>query len=191
MLFHYAVRGGQAETHATTTAECREERFEQAYPGRVIHPMSAVADAEHYVASEPRARMRFEKLCVQLDTRGFEEEPATVRHCFTSVPREVDDQLLNLSGIRLNARNRRIEHAFELNPVTQKLLQLRTQTDQQTVEVKSVGLHDLLLAKSQELRRQRCSPLRGTVDIFHVTAMARVSAHTIPQELGPSEDHRE
>jgi hypothetical protein len=135
VLLDDAVRGRQTDAGTPAENVRRIERFEHAHTGRVIHPDAAVADTKAHVPTRPRAGVRLEKCAIHLDIRRLEEKPSALGHGFTGVPDKIEDQLLYLSRIGLNARDSGIEHALEVDPRTQNPLQPRTEIHEEPVQV--------------------------------------------------------
>ena len=101
-LLHDAVAGRETQASALSLPLGGEERFEQVGQHVVGHPGSGIGDRQRDVVAGYHLRMSCAVLVAHREIGRFDDQPAAVRHGVPSVDGQVDQELLNLAGIRLD-----------------------------------------------------------------------------------------
>src|SRR5207302_5610555 len=103
VLLHDTVHRREAEPGPLAHALRGEERLEQVCLNLRTHAGSAIAHTEHRVGSNAGARMRLDERAVELDVAGLDGEPTALWHRVPGVDGEVQDDLLDLRRVGLDA----------------------------------------------------------------------------------------
>ena len=105
---------------------------------------------------------------VELHFRGFDRQPSTRRHRITSVHREVNDDLLDLCGVSVDARDRRSQVHRQRDVLANNTAEQRFDTPQHPVQIEDLRLQDLPPTEREKLARQARSSVNGRLDLLEV-----------------------
>src|SRR2546426_1032055 len=96
-LLDDAVDGREPEARPPPRSFGREERLERASLDLRRHPATGVGHREHHIAAGGTVRVLELR---EVDIAGLDGEPAALAHRIARIDREIDDHLLDLTGIR-------------------------------------------------------------------------------------------
>jgi hypothetical protein len=170
------VHGRQAEPCALSPRLGGEERLEHTLDHLWRHAVAHVADREPDVPAGLDLAVEIERVLVELDVGGREDQPASGRHRVARVHRQVDEYLFDLSGIGLDRPQPGRELRLELDVLAERAAQQAVELGRDVVEVEHHGPHDLVAAEDQQLPRQRRAALGRPPDLLHVIARGEPSA---------------
>lgn len=179
-LQHDPVHGREAEARAASRLLRREERLEGPCTGRLIHALAGVADAK---AQRGRA--------IVLDGLGLDRQLSTRRHCVACVQRQVDQHLLELTGIGVDRPGLGSRDGDELDVLTDQAPQQLVGREHDPVDVDELELEHLAAAERKELPRQRRGPAGGAADLLGIGPRERPLRHRIEQQLAVAGDRRQ
>jgi hypothetical protein len=189
VLLDDAVHGGQPQPGAVARALGREEGLEDPGLGLGFHADAGVGHGELDVGAR-QAAMLTRRRFVELHEGDGDDEASARRHGIASVHGQVDDHLLELAGVGLDAgAGRRLDH--ELDILAEQPLQHGAQALNDRVGIDHARLQELLATEGQELTGQGASPLGGLLDQADVLAHGIRLAQPAQQQLGASGDHGE
>jgi hypothetical protein len=103
-LLDNAVYRGQAQTRSFAHLFGGEEGLEDARYGGFIHAGAGVAHRKQNIFPHRHGLLLFRKSLVKSHITGFKNKLAAMRHGVASVHREVDYDLVELAGVRLDHR---------------------------------------------------------------------------------------
>ena len=99
VLFDDAVHRCEPEPRALAKLFGRIERFEQTFSSRIVHPYAGVADGEHDVLADCRARMSGYVRPVEFHIGRLDQQGAAARHRVSGIERKVQNDLFDLSRV--------------------------------------------------------------------------------------------
>src|SRR5207245_276113 len=128
------------------------------------HADSGITYAEHRVGPRAGAWMRLDEGAVELDVRGLDGEPTTLRHRVPGIDGEVQDDLLDLRRVGLDAAEGRVEQGDQLDRLADQRLEHLRHAGHDPVEVEHARLEHLLAAEREALLSERRRAIRRFPD---------------------------
>src|SRR6266446_2588076 len=153
-LFYDSVDGCQAQAGALPEFFSGEERIKNPQLRLAIHSAARVRDRQQYIGAWNGRRMFFPIALVYFDIARLDGKASALGHGVPRVHRQVQEYLLNLSGVGFDSAKRRIEQDFELDIFPDQATQQNLHFLQRICEIEDSGLNQLLAAESEELTGQ-------------------------------------
>ena len=150
-LLDDAVHGRETKTRAFAALLGREERLENPRLRRLVHSGAGIGDGQHHVRAGDGAAMGRRVRGVELDVRRLDRQLPARQHRVASVDREVDDDLLDLPRIGVDAIERRRQPRLELDVLADQPPQQRVHADHDFVEIQNLRVEHLPAAEGQQL----------------------------------------
>ena len=185
------VDGREAEPSPLADALGREERLEEVGLGLGVHPHSRVAHGEKHVRAGVDVGLLAGIRLVQLDVRGLDGEPPSLRHGVPRVDGQVQDDLLELPRVGPDPAEHGFRRRDEVDVLADQPPEQRLHPSHHDVHVEHPRLEDLLPAKRQELLGERGGAARGLGDQVDVPAGRLRELWPRALDLGAAADHRE
>ena len=156
-----------------------EERLE--HPGDHLggHAGAGVRDPQPGVAARLEAGPGGCVGLVHGDVRGIDRELPAAGHRVARVDRQVDQDLLELAGVRLDRPQAAGGHGGQVDVLAQGAAQQLLQAADDVVEAEHLRVHDIAAREDQQLAGEPDRPLRRAADLLDVaehTAQPRVPA---------------
>src|SRR5439155_15948334 len=128
---------------------------------------------------------------VQLDVRRLDRQPSAARHRVASVDRQIEDDLLDLSGIRPDAPEALVAADRELDVLPEQPSQKWLDRADHRAQIDDLGLENLLAAEGEQLPRQLRGALGALLDQLDVPAVRIMGSQVEEEELAASGDDRQ
>src|ERR1700733_619999 len=154
-LFYDAVYGGEAEAGAFAGFLGGKERFKDTSLGLGVHAAAGIGDGQHDV----RTGFEFDDgvlngiISVELDTRSFDSQAAAAGHRVPGVDHQIQNNLLDLTGIGFNVAKLRSGQKGELDILVDHAGNHLNHSADHLVEIQHPRLKHLFAAEGQQLGR--------------------------------------
>ena len=135
--------------------------------------------------------MRLGVALAPFHNRGFDPQPAALRHGVPGVHRQVHDHLLQLVRIGVDRRGARLQFEAQLHVFAHQARQHRLQFAHHAVEIEHARLQDLFAAESQQLLSQRRGAFSSLVDLFQALPAGIVPVQRAEQHPAVAVNHRQ
>ena len=182
------MHGREAEAGATALGLRREERLEDALARLRVHPGPGVRDREDHVLSRREADER-RLLLRQLGVARLDPEAPAHGHRVARVQRQVQQDLLDLAGVRPHRPERRARTDVELDVLGDHPLQHRRDAVHDGVQVERVRAAARRAAEREQLVGERRGTLGGLDHLLDAGARGMVSRQQLLRELAVPGDH--
>ena len=179
-LLHDPVHGGEPQPGSFAGFLCREKRLEDAGLGLLVHADARIRHGQHDVPT----RARFHHHVGRLDG-----QPPSPRHRVAGVDRQIDDDLLELPGIRLHSAQVGGEWHGEVNVRSDQPSQQFFGAGQDGPEIHDLGLEHLLAAEREQLAGKGRRALGGFANLIDVVAPGIVRGEIFQQQIPVAGDH--
>ena len=189
-LVHDAVHRGEPEPRALALLLGGEEGLEEVRLHVRVHADARVRHLEHHVRArldpDPRRLVLADRAIGRLDG-----QPAAVRHGVARVDGEVQEHLLDLTGIGRHGSEVRRGHRDELDRLAEEPIEHRVQAADDAVDVEHGGREHLLSAEGQELARERRRLVGGLADPLGIDAERVLGGQPPQDEVAVAADDHE
>ena len=183
----------------------REERLEDMRAHLIVHPDSAVLNRESQVvaglepllgreevqATDLGAVLRLRVVLGHDHPRRLDGELAAVGHRVPRVDAEVEDDLLDLTGVGEDRSKLLTELDLELDVLADQALEHLAHVGHDVVERELLRLEHLPPAEGEKLARKRGRAVAGLRDLREVPAYRMVGLELHQADLGEAEDAAE
>jgi sodium-dependent dicarboxylate transporter 2/3/5 len=166
VLAHHAVHHREAEPGALAGLLRGEKRFKDAGLGRRVHAHAGVHHPQDRVRSGGQRLRPIGGL--EPDVGGLDAERAPSRHRVACVHREIEQHLLELARVGVDASGAGAEREQQVDVLADEPPEDRTHLAHRAVEVEDLPLQHLLAAEGQELAGEPGRAIRSLLDQVHV-----------------------
>ena len=156
-----------------------------------IHPAPRVADRDDDVPSGRNRIVRGRERRVESHIGQLDRQAAASGHGVAGIDGEIQENLLDLPGVRLHAAERRGLHDDDLDVLADQAPQHLLRVGDDRAEIEDARLQDLPPAESEELPRQGRGPFGRPDDLAHALAALRIVGERRPEQLGVTLDDRQ
>ena len=154
-LLDDAVDGGQAEAGALALRLRREEGFEQVPHDLRAHSATRVRHGQGDVRTRLGIPTTRGLIFVEHGLAGRDLDRSPVRHRLARIEDEVQEDLLDLHGIRVDRTFLRARDEDELHELACYAPEHRVERGDDRAQIEHLRLHHLAPAEREELPRQR------------------------------------
>ena len=144
----------------------REEGIEDPLDGVRAHPAPCIADGQPRVPPERRIWMHGDVRAVERCLRRRDRELPSVGHRVPGVHDEVDDDLLELPAVHVDAGCHGVSLDAELDVLDEEPAQHRLRLCEDAVQIQGFGTRHLLSREGQELPGQRRRTFRARMHLL-------------------------
>src|SRR6266852_1981429 len=190
-LFHDAVHGRQAKPGSPAGFLGREEWLENARLGGRVHSVPRVADAYYHVRARLHRWARSRVFLVDNRVLRLDGQRAPYRHGVAGVHGQVQQHLLELSGIRFYAPERVTQSKTKLNVFPNQPSQELAHLSDQLIHVQNFGLEHLHPAESKHLAGQRSGPVGGFQNLLGVAVEKVPGSQAVEEQFTVPSYHRQ
>ena len=183
-----AVHRGQPEPGALAHLLGGEEGLEDVRLDLGGHAVAGIADREHDVGARLDLGMGPGVGLVQGHVAGRERQPAPVRHRVAGVDGQVEQDLLDLPRVGLDAPGGRIERGRDLDVLADHATQQGLDSGHDGVQIQHARLQDLLAAEGQELMRELGGALGGALDDLDLPPDRVLRGQRVEHEIAAAAD---
>ena len=179
-LLENPVHRGEAEAGSLAELLRGEERLEDAGPRLRVHPRAAVGHRQAHVAAGLDTPVLAVERLLELHRERLDRQRPAVGHRVTPVHREVEEDLLELTGVGQDRADRRVELHDERDVLADQAVEHLLDLGDDLVQVEQPGPNDLLTAEREELLRERGGSCGGALDLFELVPNVALGDATRP-----------
>jgi hypothetical protein len=190
-LLHDPVDGGQAEPGALARRLRGEEGLEDPGPDLLGHPDAGVAHREHHVGAGGDVGMEPRVVFVQLHVLGLDRELPALGHGVPSVHDEIEEDLLHLRRVGLDAAQAAGRRRDEVDVLADEASEHGLDLADDGVQIQDLRSEHLLPAEGEELAREVGRVLGGLLDEADPPVQGIARREPTVEEVGMAPDHGE
>ena len=159
--------------------------------GLLVHTDSRVAHFEQGEAAVLCACFGLCGIGVRSDAPGLDAQLAAVRHRVARVDHQVQDDLLDLTGICFDASEMVVQHYGEFDVFFDQATEHLFRVRYDLVDIQDDWFNNLLTTEHQELARERSSTVRRLLDLLDFRAIGINQCGIIQKQIAVPGNHRE
>ena len=190
-LLHDAEHGRETEARALAGFLGRVEGLENPCLRRLVHSATRVGDGEHHVVTRLRRQVVARVRLVQSDVRSLDCQHASRGHRIPGVDYEVQDDLLDVTRVRLDPSDRLLGEGDQLHVLSDEPLEHLLHAREKLVQVEHPGLDNLLPAEHQELSGETSRSQRCLSNFVYVRSQRVGGLEIVENQLSVAEDDGE
>jgi len=156
--------------------------------GRLIHADAGVRDRQAHVVPGGHAVAPLDVLVVQRDARRLDAQPAAAGHGVAGVDGEVQEYLLELTGVGVHRAGGGIERRGELDVFAEQPPQHAVHVGDHGIDVEHLGSEHLAATERQQLSGELRGPKPRVPDFLGVLASRVAGRRVVQQQLGRAQD---
>ena len=191
VLLDDAVDDGQAQAGALAEFLGGEERLEDARLHFAAHAAASVGHGQQHVAAGLDVGRQVVGVRVQDDVAGLDGELAAARHGVAGVDRQIDEHLVDLAGVGLDAREVRPRHDGQFDVLVEQLAEHQLRVADLRIEVEHLGHADVAAAEGEQLRGEADGAVGSLVDLLGGAEQRVARPQARRQQLGEALDDRQ
>jgi len=181
-LIHDAINGRKTEAGTLANGFGREERLEDLRARLFVHAGAVVRNFQNNPKGIRRGAI-FWMMGGGLIARGDGEAPAA-GHSVTGIDGEIGDNLLDLTGVRVNPRVGSRVMIGQFNVRAEEARQHKLDFGEGRMQIHGAKFDDLIAAESEKLLGDGGGFGRGALDLIEIEASIRFGGKRALEKLG-------